>query len=327
MNYNIKNLLILNIFIVGLVLLGSCEDMGKPSEMRIEDMTVSNITGTSAVVKINKNDITNGYFYVKYPESTYLYYGTSSNVSEMKDYVAGHAEGSGLLKSELTFNLNNLNPGTQYWYALRVDTIYASGASHGISLVNDQGYHGYLIPSNNTFTTVKDLPPVDLGLSVLWAQCNLGVDEIWFGHTYTWCVTKYSGNDKPTARNIAGTVQDHVTAIMGDEWHTPTVSEFTELIENCDWELKMNQDWGAYIRFTSRINGNHIDMYPFNGGMLANWEANYWTANCDLGNSDSSLWKVYQFTFSSLQEHSTEWITSEYYGINKTAQIRPVKKK
>lgn len=322
----LNHLLILGTLIIGL--LGSCEDQDKPQETIIKNVTVSDITGSSAVVKIQRNDITNGYIYVKYPESTYLYYGTSSNVEEMKDVVVGRVEGKGIVKDELIFNLKDLKQDTQYWFAIRVDTIYANGTSNGLSLVNDQGYKGFLIPSDNSFKTIKYLPPVDLGLSVLWAQCDLRVNEIWHTATNYWCVTAYTGKEKPTTMNIAGTVQDNATAILGEDWHTPTVLEYRELIDNCNWEIRMNPDWGAYMRFTSRINGNHIDMYPNTGGMTAKWEANYWTANVsDLGSDNSSIWKVYQFTFNSLQENTTDWFKSILYTSRGTAQIRPVKKK
>lgn len=313
---------------IGTGIFVSCEDLDNPKEMEIEKFTITDITGTSAVVKIQKNDITAGNAYLNYPASTRLYYGSSSNVEDMKDYAIGHAEGIGLFPDILAFNLQNLKPDTRYWFAFRPDTIYAFNASYSMSLVNDQGYKGFVIPADNSFTTAKDLPPVDLGLSVLWAQTDLGSDEWWYTQTYTWSVEKYENRERPKTMSIAGSSQDHTTVMLGEDWHTPTLTEYNELIANCDFSIKFDDEWGGFVRCTSRINGKYIDFCPRNGGLLDSWTATYWTSSvADMGDPNYSLWKVYKIDFPSDLTTNTEFVSDTYYTATKKAQIRPVKKK
>lgn len=306
-------------------ILNSCEDEDTVEDMKVQDVKVTNITGTTAKIAI---ECTNDHIYAKYPESCRMYYGTSPDVREMKDFVFGikDIEAESHISSDLAFYLNGLKENTQYWFALKMDTIYAN-YQNDLRLVNNQGYNGYLIPANNTFTTSKAITTVDLGLSVLWAQCDLGSEEVWLSTKYNWSVTEYRNGQKPTSVNIAGTADDNATVILGEEWHTPTVREFRELIDNCDWEIKKNPQWGAFMRFTSRINGNYIDMYPNTIEASEDWKATFWTANVsDLGASDSSF-DTYQFNFSYKHNNSSDWFDSVSYSTWRTAQIRPVKKK
>lgn len=99
---------------------------------------------------------------------------------------------------------------------------------------------------------------VDLGLSVLWATCNLGVigeNPTSVGNYYMWgAATPYNHdtfddaawnamfqdvNDKYYYRNRFNTIQpedDAARAAWGDEWRLPTRSEMQELIDKCQWK-------------------------------------------------------------------------------------------
>ena len=123
------------------------------------------------------------------------------------------------------------------------------------------------------------LQAVDLGLSVLWANCNIGANQprnygarlawgdptgkLWSGqgigsndNAYTWNTDNYGGNNPPA--DISGTDLDVVTVHWGDGWRIPTYSEAQELCEQCQWKL---QTWGD-IKWFEVIgpNGNSIIM-------------------------------------------------------------------
>ena len=109
------------------------------------------------------------------------------------------------------------------------------------------------------------LEQVDLGLSVNWANCNLGAKtvegfgghyawgdptgKLWAGNgigyntktqTYSWNTENYGGNEPPL--NISGTALDIIAANWGDGWRMPTYSEAKELCEQCQWVLRNRND-------------------------------------------------------------------------------------
>ena len=105
---------------------------------------------------------------------------------------------------------------------------------------------------------------VDLGLSVLWAKCNIGAEcEADFGSLFAWGETSekenyswnkpgdykfgvYDEDEEPdyglSKYNVTdglSTLQpgdDAATAAWGGEWRTPTADEINELIYGCVWE-------------------------------------------------------------------------------------------
>lgn len=97
---------------------------------------------------------------------------------------------------------------------------------------------------------------VDLGLSVKWADVNLGSsapEE--FGYYFAWGETKTKNSYteanyvflkgesesgeivcEDIGLDIAGTTYDVAKAMWGGEWRMPTEKEFNELHEKCKWE-------------------------------------------------------------------------------------------
>ena len=133
--------------------------------------------------------------------------------------------------------------------------------------------------SHNYLEKPETLEAVDLGLSVLWANCNIGTDQprnygahlawgdstgiLWSGrgigwqdNGYTWNTDNYGGNNPPA--DIAGTALDVVTVKWGEGWHIPTYDQALELCEQCQWKLRT---WGD-IKWYEVIgpNGNSIIM-------------------------------------------------------------------
>lgn len=107
------------------------------------------------------------------------------------------------------------------------------------------------------------LEAVDLGLSVLWANCNIGSKQprnygahlawadstgaLWSGqgigwndNGYTWYTDNYGGITPPA--DITGKALDIVTKYWGDGWRIPTYSEAKELCEQCQWKLRTYGD-------------------------------------------------------------------------------------
>lgn len=114
-------------------------------------------------------------------------------------------------------------------------------------------------PSPPEFSLNKPdaLEAVDLGLSVLWANCNLGAQSpeeyggyfgwgdptgtLWDGNgiyrqagAFVWYTNNYGGMTPPT--EISGTSLDVVTAHWGNSWRTPNVYEAYELSTKCEWK-------------------------------------------------------------------------------------------
>ena len=140
--------------------------------------------------------------------------------------------------------------------------------------------------------TEKPAPPtltegayVDLGLSVKWATCNLPGKTPTQGNIYQWGETTPGGGGKlnyihynpvdggytSIGGNIAGTPFDAATVNLGKDWRTPTVKQFEELMNSCDWEWgQINGRNGYYV---TGVTGNTIFLPTDNST-----EGNYWTA-------------------------------------------------
>ncbi|MBR2084214.1 MAG: hypothetical protein IJ879_06315 [Muribaculaceae bacterium] len=129
----------------------------------------------------------------------------------------------------------------------------------------------------------SNVEAVDLGLSVLWANCNLGASSptdyggyfAWGDPTgalwsadgisydeqgYTWNTSNYGGNKPPA--DISGTDLDVVTVHWGDGWRMPTYAEMKELMNRCQW-TKLEQGGIKWYEATGP-NGNSIDL-PMGG--------------------------------------------------------------
>lgn len=155
---------------------------------------------------------------------------------------------------------------------------------------------------------------VDLGLSVMWATCNIGgtsPDD--FGNYFAWgettpkelydwstykhyyeeydLIVKYYNNYK----NVLDLSDDAASIIWGGKWRLPTEAEWTELVENCTVEREfliqaphgLGQVGLGGFKFVSKINGNSI-IFPFAGGAANNEKSGedingfYWSSSLYL---------------------------------------------
>lgn len=106
--------------------------------------------------------------------------------------------------------------------------------------------------------------PVDLGLSVKWASCNVGADSPKdYGDYFAWgevipkkrySAANYSYKDSP---NILPPHADAATVNWGGAWRMPTDAELTELCEQCTWTWISQNGVNGY-KVTSKSNGNSI---------------------------------------------------------------------
>lgn len=145
---------------------------------------------------------------------------------------------------------------------------------------------------------------VDLGLSVMWATCNVGAEspeeygdffawgEVEPKTEYTWGNYKYGSS--PTSilkykdsKVVLDLLDDAASMSWGGQWRMPTREEVIELVQNTTWIwITLNGVKGC--RITSKINGHYIFL-PATG---------YYRGKDHIGNGTnvcmwtSSLWSV-----------------------------------
>lgn len=174
---------------------------------------------------------------------------TSGIIYDMSDELSST---SGTMETttsngEYSINLSGLAPNTKYYYR---------------TYVTEDGVYQY--GEIKSFTTTKSLLPgqaIDLGLSVKWANCNVGAEspedlggryawgEIYEKNhydwtTYKWCLGSKNTLTKYCIESSYGTIdnktvlapEDDVAHVRwGDEWRMPTEEEFKELREKCSF--------------------------------------------------------------------------------------------
>ncbi len=198
-------------------------------------------------------------------------------------------------------------------YYMIPDYVWTNGSDENL---NPEGK----VPSSNDFG-------VDLGLSVYWADYNVGSTESmeiggcygWgdvTGTYYTEDETAYPSANPPS--DISGTKYDIATYKWGNGWRIPTKEEMEELIDNC---IIIWQNWCECWEFTSKINGNIIKL-PYasvrSGKSTFFDECGYWTST--LG-PYSGAYALYTLKPGGRLDGINHFLRS--YGF----QIRPVKDK
>lgn len=109
---------------------------------------------------------------------------------------------------------------------------------------------------------------VDLGLSVLWATCNVGADSPEeYGDYFAWgeTVTKSSFNEfnyTYTGSSNLPLENDAAHVNWGGSWRMPSQAEMQELIDGCDWNRIDNYE-GTGIKGYKVCNNNDDTKYIF----------------------------------------------------------------
>ena len=196
-----------------------------------------------------------------------------------------------------------------------VDGVYGDG--HLIDSIYDKIVYG----DNNYTPDTKDHDYVDLGLSVMWATCNVGAtkpedygDYFAWGETkpkdkYFWSNLKYCNDSDGESfskynHNKPGTKDNKVRLELNDDaaranwggsWRMPTYLEFEELLTRCNWVwTTMNGVRGYKVK--SKSNGNSIFLpatgYYIGAGYFMNGQcSSYWSANITKNNTGDA-WNV-----------------------------------
>ena len=196
--------------------------------------------------------------------------------------------------------------------------------------------------------SVYPLKMVDLGLSVKWADRNIGADRpesigglyAW-GETsvksdyswgnYKWCTggdhrslikyNRYPEWGQVDNKTTLEPADDIASLTYGNNWRTPTVEDFNDLLNKCDWSwVNMNGASGGY-RVTSRTNGNSIFL-PITGIYSDElWDLDkgyYWSSSLLAKKADDAPCYANIIWFSSKEK---DWGYSlRYLGL----AIRPV---
>ena len=103
---------------------------------------------------------------------------------------------------------------------------------------------------------------VDLGLSVMWATCNIGANlPSDYGDYFAWgeaeTKSSYTDSNSATYNKSLYIFLDAATMHWGSVWRMPTKDEIQELIDNCTWTWTTQGGHEGY-RVTSKKNGNSI---------------------------------------------------------------------
>lgn len=156
---------------------------------------------------------------------------------------------------------------------------------------------------------------IDLGLSVLWADSNLGTNsEIDEGLEYTWgdpsrkTITSTISNwftGAPRSNNICGGKYDMARYSNGSSWQLPTARHFQELLELCDWYNFVYKGRNAYL--VVGPNKNYI-ILPAN--------IDYWVGDNANGNNVCHL-KI-------REEFYCIGFSSQMWDVDKHKYVRPI---
>ena len=143
-----------------------------------------------------------------------------------------------------------------------------------------------------------DLPSglIDMGLSVKWASNNLGAlgledlgDHFAWGEAtskesftwsnYKWChgseesISKYNEYD---GIKVLEPEDDAATYLLGAQWHTPTINEYQELLDNCEWTW-ISYKGASGLAATSPVTLNTI-FFP-SSMASGHWSEFYWSSS------------------------------------------------
>ena len=172
--------------------------------------------------------------------------------------------------------------------------------------------------------TPDGVEAVDLGLSVKWANMNVGATkDTGFGTYFAWGETKpkkyyswgtYSGSRGDTqflikyngkdGKHQLDPSDDAAQANWGGKWRMPTVEEFDELVnpKNCKWEWTTKDGINGY-KVTGKKTGKSIFLPItgfrfYEGVQFRSIKGIYWTSTLYTG-SPSKAWCL-EFDFSEV---------------------------
>lgn len=210
-------------------------------------------------------------------------------------------------------------------YSVGVTYLHAGTTYYYRSYVSYDGEYSY--GEELSFTTRNaDEMAVDLGLSVLWADCNLGASS-WEedGLALAWGELKdnrtgdlkdyrYYVDDQfvDIGKEISGTEYDAAHVYLGGKWRMPTKDELKELMTLCNYGFINNGDrvFDWIFRITAS-NGNSIQFFHYNvhgqyyddWGQLYRVEKSMCIVSGSLLTDDDECWRETWREYEQLKSH------------------------
>ena len=162
-----------------------------------------------------------------------------------------------------------------------------------------------IVSSDTTY--INGYAAVDLGLSVLWATCNIGADSPEdYGDYFAWGETEtkdsYTSSNSVTyyvsMSDISGDAEyDAATANWGDSWRMPTYDEMNELLDSCTWTWTTENDVNGYLVTGPSGNSIYLPAAGYRNGTSLSYTDSrgyYWSST-----PFSSITGVYVLHFGS----------------------------
>ena len=219
--------------------------------------------------------------------------------------------------------LDNLTPDTEYSF-------------RAVARIGDNTFYGESISFRTLAFQLEDADCIDMGVSVLWATCNLGAQTATeFGNRYgwgeitpreqhswedyKWCLGdpgtlfKYTlSRDFPNAdgKRVLESEDDAATAALGGTWRTPTEAEYNELIRNCTYIKTTVEEQKGFL-LTSTVPG-------FEDKSLFLPDAKYWTSELCTESSVSAktfaYWRTVETTVINKLLVKDIFLDYDYWG-------------
>ena len=227
-----------------------------------------------------------------------------------------HIKVLGSAMQDISYPIINMVPGTTYHYRTYVRIfggIYYSEVGSVTTLGEKPEKPQTVVVNGHNF--------VDLGLpsGLLWAETNIGAstpyedgDYYAWGETetksnYSWDtykwgnpLTKYNASDGKT---ILDPEDDVATVKWGERCHMPSIQEYIELENNCDWAWVESYQGTCGFLITG-ANGNSIFL-PSSGTREKEFLYNqrnlgfYWTSSrTSYGDNDGAIFLLFNKNFS-----------------------------
>ena len=256
-----------------------------------------------------------GLTFTPYDGSTVNQY-TLEQWQEMEDAGAVIIPAAGYFNNKLSPKMRFVNEHSILPYSVLLDSVHQQYTYIKPENIiqrwpgNNTGNLFYAFPRRLVHDTV--VPEyVDMGLSVKWANYNLGAstptgvgDYYAWGETepkdsympanYQWCMgsaktyTKYCTVDSMGYNGFTDGLttlqaQDDAAQMQkGGHWRMPTDAEWEELRKNCTWTLSEQGGQIGYIA-TSKINGNSIFIpvagFRSGGNVVLEYIGAYWSSS------------------------------------------------
>lgn len=205
---------------------------------------------------------------------------SSSGMLSTKDINIINLIGKGESTPEIADKMCMSAKAVEYHRSNIMKKLDAKNMTQAICNAVKLGIISCMVIASPLFSKAQDTPKpnaIDLGLSVKWADRNLGAESALdsggfysFGETqtkdyYDWSTYRHCDDgdiilQHDLGENISGTEYDAAHTVLGEGWRMPTLEEVEELLEHCTaTNFPSENDNPAYTRITAS-NGEYIDI-------------------------------------------------------------------